>query len=130
MVQDKGFPSTNSGAMPFLAGIFTLALGIPAQVSLAADDAFRRGDANADGAVNLGDAITDLSYLFAAAGEPPCLAAADANGSNEINIADAVFLLNYLFGSGREPPAPYPDCGAFYSSPAGSLTCESFAPCN
>ena len=67
---------------------------------------FRRGDANADGAVNLSDAVYTLSYLFEGATEPPCLKAADSDDSGGVNLSDALVTLNFLYGGGSAPPAP------------------------
>ncbi len=47
--------------------------------TLAQDVAFRRGDVNADGTLDLTDGIFTLSFLFAGGGLPPCLSAADAD---------------------------------------------------
>lgn len=73
---------------------------------------FRRGDANQDGAYNLGDAIFTLSSLFSGGIIPACVAAADSNADGDLNIADAVTTLTYLFAMGPPPPPPGPsDCG-------------------
>lgn len=74
--------------------------------------AFRRGDTNIDGTVDLSDAVTTLLYLFSAGGNPPCLDAADADDSGTIELTDAVYTLSYLFLGKSEPPAPGPvECG-------------------
>jgi len=88
---------------------------------------FVRGDSNADGAVDIADAVRVLMYLFAGAGGPSCLEGADTNGDGTVDIADAVSLLSYLMAGGPPPPAPFPDCGV----PAGQtrLGCDSFEPC-
>jgi hypothetical protein len=88
---------------------------------------FRRGDANADGSVDVSDALTTLLYLFAAGRTPPCLQSADADGTDEINLTDAVYLLQFLFLSGEVIPAPFPACGP--ASESGPLSCTSFPPC-
>ncbi|MEM7263774.1 MAG: matrixin family metalloprotease [Planctomycetota bacterium] len=72
---------------------------------------FLRGDPNADGAVDLSDAIRVLLYLFAGEGDIGCLASGDANDSGDVDITDAVFLLSFLFRGEGEPEAPYPECG-------------------
>ncbi len=90
---------------------------------------FRRGDSNADGAINITDGIYTLNYLFLGGGEPPCMEAADANDDGGLNITDGIYLLNYLFLGGVAPPAPGPDaCGP---DPAGSpaLGCASYTKC-
>ncbi len=57
------------------------------------------GDANADSAVNMADAVAILSYLFRQ--QPlPCLAAAEVNGDGTVNLADPLYILQYLFVDG------------------------------
>src|ERR1041385_8373091 len=89
---------------------------------------FRRGDVNADGALDLSDPISLLGNLFL--GSPSVLAckdAADANGDAAIDLPDAISILSFLFQSGTPPPAPGPDaCG---TAPAPSLGCDSYPPC-
>jgi len=58
------------------------------------------GDANADRAIDVADAVATLSYLFGGAPEPPCLAALDTNADHSVNIADSIQILSYLFGGG------------------------------
>ena len=87
---------------------------------------FVRGDANADGQHNVGDAVAVLSHLFAG-GAADCRAAADANGDGKLDLADAVRLLAYLFAHGAPPPPPFEDCGED-AAPDG-LGCERFPPC-
>jgi hypothetical protein len=86
---------------------------------------FKRGDANADGGVNIADASFVLNFLFLGGREPPCVVAADSNGDGNVNIADASFTLNFLFLGGREPPAPHPDCGRV----EGEVNCAEYPPC-
>ena len=70
-----------------------------------------RGDANADGNVDVSDALVTLNYLFFGSDEPACLDAADANDSGEVDISDPIFLLGALFLGGDPVPPPFPDCG-------------------
>ena len=63
------------------------------------------GDANADASVNISDATTVLTHLFAG-GVLPCPAAADVNGDGGLNITDALYLLGFLFGGGPAPLDP------------------------
>lgn len=91
------------------------------------DPAFRRGDTNADGAVNLTDAIFTLGALFLGEAAPSCADAADADDSGSINVTDAVFVLNYLFGIGAAPNEPFGTCGV--DPTVDPLDCAAFAPC-
>src|SRR5262249_53589205 len=89
---------------------------------------FVRGDVNADGEVDLSDAVRVLRHLFL--GQPPsleCEKSADADGGGKVDLADIVHLLSYLFLSGPPPRAPHPACGAEREPTA--LTCGSFPRC-
>jgi subtilisin-like proprotein convertase family protein len=89
---------------------------------------FRRGDANADGAVGITDAVVTLNALFRGAPWPACADAADADDDGSVSLTDAVYTLRYLFLSGSVPPAPGPsECGADPTEDA--LTCDSFLSC-
>ena len=73
---------------------------------------FRRGNANADAAIDISDSVFILLHLFAGTGPAPdCDDALDTDDNGEINVTDAVFLLDGLFKGGSLPPAPYPACG-------------------
>jgi len=71
---------------------------------------FIRGDANGNGEVDLADATSILSYLFAGS-RFECLDALDTNDSGSVDMADAIYLLAYLFAGGAEPPPPFPQKG-------------------
>jgi hypothetical protein len=64
------------------------------------------GDANADGGVDLGDAVYILNYLFKGGPAPGPLQAGDANSDGLVGVGDAIFLLNYLFKGGPPPECP------------------------
>jgi len=66
---------------------------------------FRRGDANADGRLDIGDPIGALQYLFSGAASI-CPRALDANDDGHVDIADPVALLAGLFQGGPPPPPP------------------------
>ncbi len=88
--------------------------------------AFIRGDANADGELDVCDAVKILLICFA--GHPsPCLDAADEDDSGAVDITDAIHNLSYLFKGGSPPPFPFPDCGADTSEDA--LGCEVYQSC-
>ncbi|HVR75220.1 MAG TPA: hypothetical protein VMT52_12850, partial [Planctomycetota bacterium] len=99
---------------------------------------FVRGDANADGVINLTDAVAVLGYLFLGSEAPPCLDAADADdsGADQPTLTDAVRILAWLFLGGLEPPPPTPsspsyapgDCGVD-PTPDDGITCDDFAEC-
>jgi hypothetical protein len=67
---------------------------------------YQSGDANADGLVDLADAIRILNYLYKSGEEPDPLESGNANADEIIDIGDAVWLLNYLFKSGPSPRCP------------------------
>jgi hypothetical protein len=90
-------------------------------------ESFRRGDANADGTLNLADAIGVLEYLFLRGQAPPCGKAADADDDGRLTVLDTVTLVLHLFGGRETLPEPFRACGADPS--ADRLGCESFPPC-
>lgn len=84
---------------------------------------FLRGDANVDGAVDIGDAVRVLAHLFGGA-TLRCRDAADANDDGALDIADAVYVLAYLFARGKPPPEPF---GALGSDPtADAIECGAY----
>jgi formylglycine-generating enzyme required for sulfatase activity len=89
---------------------------------------FQRGDANADGTVNISDAISVLGFLFLGWQEAlPCADAGDVDDSGALNITDPVYLLGFLFLGGPAPPAPHGKCGP--DPTADALDCAAFPPC-
>jgi len=64
------------------------------------------GDASDDEAVNIGDGVYLINYIFKGGPPPPCLNEGDANADCAINIGDGVYLINYIFKGG-----PPPECG-------------------
>jgi hypothetical protein len=65
------------------------------------------GDANGDEAINIGDAVYLINYIFKGGPAPDPVCVGDANGDDAVNIGDAVYLINYIFKGG---PAPVADC--------------------
>jgi hypothetical protein len=96
---------------------------------------FHRGDANADGSLDITDPVFLLSYLFLAGVQPACLEAADADDDGRLDLTDGVWLLNYLFLEGPPPPAPGPPgsspCGPDpdAADPPGALGCDAYSGC-
>ena len=82
---------------------------------------FIRGDANADGEVNLSDAVTVLGYLFLSGGIE-CEVAGDTDDSGKVNVSDVIFMLDALFRGGEPVVPPYPSCGPLPSG--GPLGCR------
>ncbi len=64
------------------------------------------GDANTDGAVNVGDAVWIIQWVFGSGPDPYPYLAADANGDGQPNVGDAVYLINYIFSGGPAPDCP------------------------
>lgn len=62
-----------------------------------------RGDANADGKVELGDLVYLINYLYKNGPAPVPLLRGDATCDGIVNLGDVVFLINYLFKSGPAP---------------------------
>ena len=88
---------------------------------------FQRGDANADGELNIADAITILNHLFLGGEDPPCRKSADVDDEGQLSLTDAVIPLSFLFLGGRPPKAPFPHCGIDPTDDA--LDCREFPPC-
>ena len=92
-----------------------------------------RGDANADGLLELSDGLAVLNFLFTQVVDSlPCKDAADIDNDGTINIADPINLLNHLFGP-QPPPAPpgAVECGPDPDAPGspGDLGCEQYTSC-
>lgn len=89
---------------------------------------FVRGDANADGAADVSDAIHTLIYLFLGTVDPTCHKSMDADDSGTLDLTDAVLELQYFFLGGPAPESPFPDCGP--DPTQDELTCVSHAGCD
>lgn len=86
---------------------------------------FIRGDANADGIVNISDAIATFYYLYLGSQQLTCLDAADSNDDGRLDISDGINTLNVLFYTHdcrgpildhRQDPTP------------DALNCQTYAP--
>ncbi|MEM7168129.1 MAG: aryl-sulfate sulfotransferase [Planctomycetota bacterium] len=82
---------------------------------------FLRGDTNADGSVNVADAVRGLGYLFATEAVG-CVQTVDMNDDEIADISDPIYLLAALFASGPPLAAPNTICGA--DPTPGALGCE------
>lgn len=81
------------------------------EVVITVSSGFIRGDGNADGRVDLSDAVNTLGYLFTRAGVVTCEDAADANDDGVLDISDPVYTLGFLFLGDPPPPGPFPTAG-------------------
>lgn len=86
---------------------------------------FVRGDANADGGVDIADPISLIEYLFSSGTAPTCLASGDANSDGLIDVSDPIFIVGYLFQMAAPPGPPFPDCALVPSV----LSCFLFNSC-
>ena len=84
---------------------------------------FVRGDANSDGAIDIGDAVKILEYLFRAGSQPACLDAADADDNGELDVTDPISVLGRLFLGACSLPPPGPDVAWFDPTDDG-LSCN------
>ncbi len=67
---------------------------------------YRCGDANHDNAVNVGDAVYVINYIFKSGPSPIPLSGGDANCDRAVNVGDAVSVINYIFKGGPAPCCP------------------------
>ncbi|MEZ5358693.1 MAG: dockerin type I domain-containing protein [Candidatus Zixiibacteriota bacterium] len=74
------------------------------------------GDSNDDGAVNIGDAVHLVNYIFRGGDAPLPLDKTDVNNDGSTNIGDVVRLTYYIFGGGLAPACPV------FASPGQLLT--------
>ena len=64
---------------------------------------FIRGDVNNSGAVELGDVVYLISYLYKNGPAPNPLLVGDVNCSGMVELGDVVFLISYLYKGGPAP---------------------------
>ena len=101
----------------------------PAFAGVAPPKGFRRGDSDANEAIELTDAISLLNYLFTGGVKPVCLDAADFDDNGEADISDAISNLNYQFLGGGPPADPGPfTCGPDKNAEAPELGCDQACP--
>ncbi|HEQ97948.1 MAG TPA: hypothetical protein ENO22_01250 [candidate division Zixibacteria bacterium] len=74
------------------------------RINILCKDDYASGDVNADGNLNVSDAVWIINYVFAGGEEPrPSLIKGDANCDNLVNVSDAIWLMNYVFVGGPPP---------------------------
>jgi hypothetical protein len=96
--------------------------------------AFRRGDSDGDGSMNLADAVFTLRSLFQGGPAAPCAEAADADNDGAVGLSDPVSVLEFLFRGGPPPASPGPPpapCGldTDVEGSAANLGCASYESC-
>lgn len=99
-------------------------------VSAQTEIQFTRGDCNADGGLDISDAVFLLIFNFGGGARPVCLDACDVNDDGSVlgQVTDAIALLGYMFLAGNRPPSPGPGaCGV--DPTADTVDCMSFPPC-
>ncbi len=94
----------------------------------AIDVRFRRSDANADGDIQLADAIYALEFLFRDGLIPSCLKSTDVDDDGRLTVSDPIRVLLHLFGGEAGIAPPFPFCGRDLT--ADALDCASYAPCD
>ncbi len=67
------------------------------------------GDVNADGLINVTDAVFLTNYIFLKGLKPDPIDPADANCDGSVNISDAIIIINYVFVGGFLPCDPNGD---------------------
>jgi hypothetical protein len=75
----------------------------PSQYLTPPDVAVLPGDANLDGAIDVGDVVAMIQYVFSGGPVPERLPNGDVDCSNTMDISDAVYLVQYIFSSGPGP---------------------------
>ncbi len=78
-------------------GVLVLGMVAAGQGPVMGAGRFVRGDADANGSIELTDPVHTLSYLFIGGLESPCLSAADTDDNGSLEITDAIGLLGWLF---------------------------------
>lgn len=89
-------------------------------------DLFRRGDCNADGAVDIADGVSVLTELFDQGPSAPCAAACEINADGVYDLADPIYVFNYILLGGPPPSAPFEECGGADTS----FSCDSYGACD
>lgn len=105
--------------------VLTLHSGLLSQDGVSATH-FLRSDVDANGVVNLNDAVLMLGQLFRGV-EVTCQDASDANDDGALDLSDPIFLLGFLFLGAAMPGSPYPECGK--DPTIDRLTCTDFEGC-
>ena len=93
---------------------------------------FVRGDADANGSIQITDGVVVLGGLFLGR-TIPCRKAADTDDDGYLCLTDAIRIFVYLFQSGEVPPPPGPSAAQYAADDChmdpteDDLTCETVA---
>ena len=88
---------------------------------------FIRGDANANGELDLSDPLITLNFLYSGGDAVKCEDAADTDDNGVLELSDPVHTLQYLFVGDKTLPPPGETCGADLT--ADGIGCADFPPC-
>jgi len=88
---------------------------------------FRRGDWNADGRVDLTDAVALLGRLFLGGEATGCDDSGDADDDGKLDLTDPLRILRHLFQGDAAPPAPHEECGEDLTG--DGLACLKYEGC-
>ena len=90
---------------------------------------FVRADSNADGEIDISDAILTMEFLFLPGRRSlKCQRSADADSNDELDLMDSIFTLRYVFLGTAEPSDPFPRCGRTRTE--SEISCDAFGPCS
>jgi hypothetical protein len=85
---------------------------------------FIRGDANADGTLDISDALFLIGDISLGTEKVLCLDAGDSNDDGAIDISDVISIIGPLFLGFPDPKPPFPACGVEPPESADVLDCE------
>ncbi len=104
-----------------------IVLAVAMAATARAQESFLRGDANADGRIDISDPVFLLRHLFQGGPRLTCADSGDADDDGDLNISDSVRVLGLLFRGGLPLPAPGRECGPDLTG--DELSCASYEPC-
>ena len=68
------------------------------------------GDANPDNAINIGDVVAIIVYIFQPDPDPVPVYIGDVDCDSFINIGDVVYIIAYIFVANAPAPCEGPGC--------------------
>lgn len=84
----------------------------PTLPNVPGENAFRRGDSNGDGGIDITDPITNLQFQFLGVGQALCRDAMDFDDNGKLEITDPILNLQHLFLGIGQPAPPGATCGS------------------